>query len=358
MPDILNVAVIGAGSRGATHLDIITRLTDKFRLTAVCDAREERRTWAAETYKVPTFDNPITLLDQAKPHAVAVVIPPDAHHLVAAVAAQRGVHVLSETPMATTLAMCDDIIATTRKAGVVLEISENVWRYAPERLKRLAVDAGLLGKVTQVHLWYRSGSYHGMNALRRFITAPPSRALGFTRELDVPMYRDLDGVERRRQSYEHALLDFPSGQVAVYQNPVGSDRGNLWEVVGTQGSLMGTDLVLFDGPNGARRRVHMETIAEDTTYGRNVIDALRYAPGEGLPTVTWENPYRRYATTSADEVARADIYTALHDAITAGKGTPETPTESGWPQTPPTSASFYGPENGRADVELLMAVRE
>ena len=358
MPDILDVAVIGAGSRGATHLEIISRLTDKFRLTAVCDPREDRRAWAADIYNVPTFDSPISLLDQAKPHAVAVVIPPDAHHLVTAVAAQRGVHVLSETPMATTLAMCDDMIATTRKTGVVLEISENVWRFAPERLKRLAMDAGLLGRVTQVHLWYRSGSYHGMNALRRFITAPPSRVLGLSREVDVPMYRDLDGVERHRQSWELGAIDFPTGQVAVYQLPVGSDRGNLWEVIGTQGSLMGTDLVLFDGPNGARRRVHMETIAEDTTYGRNVIDALRYAPGEGLPTVTWENPYRRYATTSADEIARADIYTAFHDAIAAGKGTPATPTESGWPQTPPTAASFYGPQNGRADVELLMAVRE
>src|SRR5687767_14235065 len=196
MPDILDVAVIGAGSRGATHLDIISRLTDQFRLTAVCDAREERRAWAAETYNVPTFDNPVTLLDQAKPHAIAVVIPPDAHHLVTAVAAQRGVHVLSETPMATTLSMCDDMINAARTNNVVLEISENVWRYAQERLKRLTVEAGVLGRVTQVHLWYRSGSYHGMNALRRFITAPPSRVLGLSREVDVPMYRDLDGVER------------------------------------------------------------------------------------------------------------------------------------------------------------------
>ena len=65
MPDVLDIAVIGAGIRGATHLDTISRLTDRFRLTAVCDTRAERRDWAAEKYHVPTFDNPLTLLEQA-----------------------------------------------------------------------------------------------------------------------------------------------------------------------------------------------------------------------------------------------------------------------------------------------------
>lgn len=354
--NVLNIAVIGAGSRGATHLDTITALTDRFRLVGVCDAREDRRAWAKDTYGAPTFDSPITLLDQAKPHAVAVVIPPDAHHLVTAAAAARGVHVLSETPMASTLAMCDAMIAAARQHRVVLEISENVWRFPQERLKRLAVDAGLVGQVQQVHLWYRSGSYHGINALRRFITSRPTRILGLTREFAVAPYKDLDGQTQRRQTWETGAIDFASGQLGVYQYPVGSDRGNLWEVIGDRGALMGADLVLFDGPDNARRRIQPETITEDSSTGQKVLAALRYAPGHGLPTVEWENPYRRYGTPGSDDVARADIYTALYEAIT--NGAPETPIADGWPDTPPTSARFYGPQNGRADLELLMALRE
>ncbi|HEU5317207.1 MAG TPA: Gfo/Idh/MocA family oxidoreductase [Chloroflexota bacterium] len=360
---ILDVAVIGAGSRGATHLDTITALTDRFRLVGVCDAREERRAWAKETYGASTFDNPLTLLDHTKPHAVAVVIPPDAHHLITAAAAARGVHVLCETPMASTRAMCDAMISAAQRHGVVLEISENVWRFSQERLKRLAVEAGLIGTVQQVHLWYRSGSYHGMSALRRFITARPTRILGLTREVPVAPYKDLDGAVRRRQSWELGAIDFgDSGangsmrQFAVYQLPVGSDRGNLWEVVGDRGALMGTDLIVFDGPDGARRRVQMETITDETSDGKKVLAALRYAPGQGLPTVEWENPHRRYGTPGSDDVARADIYTALHDAITSGA--PPTPMTDGWPETPPTDARFYGPQNARADLELLMALRE
>src|SRR5688572_29140062 len=245
----LDIAVIGAGSRAERHLDILTRMSDLFRLSAVCDAREERRRWVTQTYNVPTFENPLTLLEQVKPHAVAVIIPPDAHHLVTAVAARRGVHVLSETPMATTLAMCDDMITSARKHNVVLEISENVWRFAPERLKRLAVDAGLIGSVQQVHLWYRSGSYHGMSALRRFLTTRPTRVLGLSRSFQVAPVRDLDGSVLRRQTWECAAIDFDGGGLGLYQLPVGSDRGNLWEVSGSDGAIIGTDLVLFDGPD-------------------------------------------------------------------------------------------------------------
>ena len=204
----LDVAVIGAGTRGATHLDTITRLTDLYRLVGVCDTRAERRDWAAETYRIPVFDQPVALIEETRPQVVAVVIPPDAHHLVTAAAAARGCHVLSETPIATTLAMADHMIESCRRAGVVLEVAENVWRFPQERLKRLAVDAGLIGDVKQVHLWYTSGSYHGINALRRFITSAPRRVLGVSRSLPVHPFTDIDGSTHDRRTWELGVIEF------------------------------------------------------------------------------------------------------------------------------------------------------
>ena len=170
---MLTAAIIGAGNRGATHLATVSTLRQHFRLVGVCDAREERRQWAAETYGVPTFAHPVALLDAVRPQVVGVVVPPDAHHLVTAVAAARGAHIITETPIATTLAMADHMLASAERHNVLLEVSENVWRWPHERLKRLVVEQGLLGQVTQVHLWYTSGSYHGMAAMRRFITSRP-----------------------------------------------------------------------------------------------------------------------------------------------------------------------------------------
>jgi predicted dehydrogenase len=355
------VAVIGAGSRGATHLEIISRLTDLYRLVGVCDAREDRRAWAQETYGAPVYEHPLTLLDEARPAVVAIVVPPDAHHLLTAAAAARGCHVLSETPIATTLAMAGDMIARCRDAGVVLEVAENVWRFPQERLKRQVVEAGLIGQVQQVHLWYRSGSYHGTNALRRFIPGRPRRVLGVSRPFAVAPYRDLEGQEQRVQTWELGVIEFGEGQSAVYQWPVGSDRGNLWEVVGDAGAIMGPDLVLFDGPQGGRRRLPLETVAEDASggQGRPALVALRWDTKDGRPTVVWENPYRRYNLTTSDEVARADVYAGLDERIAAGAAAgDEDGVEGGWPASPPADARFYGGPNARADQELLMALRE
>jgi hypothetical protein len=365
---MLDVAVVGAGLRGETHLDTISRLTDLYRLVGVCDAREERRQWAAQRYGVPTYEAPIAMLEQARPQVVAVVVPPDAHHLVTACAAERGCHVLSETPIATTLTMADHMIESCRRAGVVLEVAENVWRFPAERLKRLALEAGVIGEVTQVHLWYRSGSYHGTNALRRFITTPPRRALGVSRAVPVASYRDLRGNEMRRQTWELGVIEFDAA-VAVYQLPVGSDRGNLWEVVGSEGALMGADLLRFDGPNGVRRRVPIETITEDAPGGGRALVAVRLAADPDRPALTRENPYRRYGLPGPDDVARADIYAGLHEAISrvgadrAGIPATDSPRGvgsegTGWPQSPLSSARFYGAVNARADQELLMAIRE
>ena len=71
-----------------------------------------------------------------------------------------------------------------------------------ERLKRLAVKAGLIGQVQQVHLWYRSGSYHGTNALRRFLPGGAPCGPWRLSPLRRGPYRDLDGQEQREQTWE------------------------------------------------------------------------------------------------------------------------------------------------------------
>ena len=278
---------------------------------------------------------------------VAIVVPPDAHHLLTAAAAARGCHVLSETPIATTLAMAGDMIARCRAAGVVLEVAENVWRFPQERLKRRAVEAGLIGQVQQVHLWYRSGSYHGTNALRRFLPGRPLRALGVSRPFAVAPYRDLDGQEQRAQTWELGVIEFEGGQTAVYQWPVGSDRGNLWEVVGDAGAIMGTDLVLFDGPEGARRRLALETGRREARAGERA--GRPWSPCAGTPgtaarpwsgriptgATTWPRRTRWPGRTSTPACTNGVARRRRGDAATRGR-------RREWPAGPPAGARFYG----------------
>lgn len=334
---MLTAAIIGAGNRGATHLATVSTLRQHFRLVGVCDAREERRQWAAETYGVPTFAHPVALLDAVRPQVVGVVVPPDAHHLVTAVAAARGAHIITETPIATTLAMADHMLESAERHNVLLEVSENVWRWPHERLKRLVVEQGLLGQVTQVHLWYTSGSYHGMAAMRRFITSRPVGVRGVSAPVAVQPFVEVDGQTRSQRTWELGVIEFADGELGVYQWPIGTTRGNEWEVAGTQGAIVGNEVVLWEDSRRRRgRRLPIETVLGASADGSETITHAELATE---PPLTWENPYRQYALPNADDVARADTWLGLHRSIVEGR------------------PAVYG-ASARTDLELLIAIRE
>ena len=57
----------------------------------------------------------------AEVDALTIVVPTAAHHAVAKAALTRGLHVLIEKPLAATLDEADDLLATARRAGVLIQ---------------------------------------------------------------------------------------------------------------------------------------------------------------------------------------------------------------------------------------------
>jgi predicted dehydrogenase len=91
------------------------------------------------------------VLAAASPDMVFDVVVPDARHSVVAEALAAGCHVLSEKPMAPTLAAAKDLVARARAADRVHAVIQN-RRYlgAIRRIKRL-LDSGELGALTSLH---------------------------------------------------------------------------------------------------------------------------------------------------------------------------------------------------------------
>ncbi len=325
---VLRIAVIGTGGRAQSHLFTISKMTDKFTLCAIADLDPERAQQASEKYNVKGYTDAVEMLDAERPNVVFIVVPPDGHHILTEQAALRGCHVICETPMATTLPCADYMIEAARTHGVKLEVSENVWRFPMERLKKLIIDAGLIGEVTQVHLWYTSGSYHGMNAMRTHIGAPPVRVCGFTREFPRAPSGEMI-------NWELGVIDFANGAMGVYQLPSRRERGNYWEIDGTKGQIIGTDLFLY-GTDGKRVRYPFETEKEEV----NGVEVLARMKVNTDPPVVWENPFKPYQTTGIDDVARCDQLTSIYRAAT----------ENVEPD--------YGALNARTDQEILIALRE
>ena len=116
--------------------------------------------------------------------------------------------------------------------------------------------------------------------------------------------------------------------------------------------------VLFDGPQGRRRRLALETVVEDTPGGQGRPPWLLCAgtpETAARPWVWGELPPRATTWLQADEVARADVYAGLHERIDARPAgdVGDAGDGPGVAGQPPADARFYGP-NARADQELPM----
>ncbi|MGQ0655809.1 MAG: Gfo/Idh/MocA family protein [Betaproteobacteria bacterium] len=118
----LKVAVVGAGHMGRYHAQKFARC-EGAELVGVLDADRARAEAVAREVGCPV------LSELPKDAAAAVVsVPTDRHHTVALECLRRGLHVLVEKPIATTLAEADELIAAAKESGAVLMVG-HVERY-------------------------------------------------------------------------------------------------------------------------------------------------------------------------------------------------------------------------------------
>src|ERR1035437_4621888 len=140
---MIRVGIVGAGIRGHLFAGAISGYAD---VVGIADTSASARS-SAESLGVEVYDNFNTLLDDARPDAIIVATPDFAHREVAVAAAERGVHLLIEKPLATSLADAYAIEDAVRKHGVSCVVGfENRWN--PHFLAvRQGVEDGSLGQI-------------------------------------------------------------------------------------------------------------------------------------------------------------------------------------------------------------------
>ncbi len=318
--ETLKIAVVGTGGRARAHLNTIPKLESIYQLVGICDIDRERAAETAQQLSISGYTDIETLIEEQSPDVILITVPPDGHHVITEIAASHGVHVITETPISTTLPCADRMIDTAERYSVKLEVAENVWRWPHERLKRKIVDAGLIGEITHAHLWYTSGSYHGINAIRTLVGSEAVRVVGHAKQIGGT-------------SWEVGVVEFENGVSLVYELPT-RRRGNYWEIDGTEGAIVGNELVLYQESGTESYPIHTVTTEVD---GVDVVDHARV---DTDPPIIWENPIKAFGLGDSDDVARGAELHSIYRAIVEGVE-PE-----------------YGAVNGRTDQEILIAIRE
>lgn len=273
----VRVGVIGLGSMGSFHVSYLHEI-DGAILTAVCDADPERAKKAAaglvavrekadprlasrvaNPQTVGQFSTYQALLDSKLVDAIIIATPHFQHAEIALAAFERGIHVLSEKPLAVGVKDARRVIDAHKqhpdlKFGLVLQM-RTVGLY--KKLRELIAE-GELGEITRltwiVTDWFRTWSYyasggwratwagegggvlinqcpHNLDLIQWLTGMMPSRitavaSLGKTHPIEVE-----DEVS--------AVLEFPGGAVGHFITSTGEAPGtNRLEICGDRGKVV------------------------------------------------------------------------------------------------------------------------
>ncbi len=169
-PRVLRLGMVGGGSGafiGAVHR-MAAGLDSRFRLVAGALSSDASRSLASakelgiEGFRAYGTWQDMLERESALPRdqridAVAIVTPNATHFAIASAFAQRGIHLIIDKPMVTTLVDAVALREITRKAGVVCCVTYNYSGYPMIRHAASLVRDGALGAIRKVVVEYHQG---------------------------------------------------------------------------------------------------------------------------------------------------------------------------------------------------------
>lgn len=160
----LRFGLVGTGGAGHLFAGALAMRPGGARLVSVCSRNRQKATEFARGYGVSqVFTDWRQLLEAPGIDAVCLATPTGDHAPMTVAAAARGLHVLTEKPIATNVADADRMIAACDQAGVTLGVIF-MYRFMDGALRmREAVTGGLIGQPLVAEcrdLCYRSQAYY------------------------------------------------------------------------------------------------------------------------------------------------------------------------------------------------------
>ncbi|MBO7303175.1 MAG: Gfo/Idh/MocA family oxidoreductase [Clostridia bacterium] len=139
------VAIVGYGGIGTWHTRHILN-SDVVELKGIWDIDEAKRKAAAEN-GILVYSSYEDLLSDASVELVTVAVPNDVHKPLSIQAMEAGKNVICEKPVTMNLPDLKDMIAASKRAGVVFSTHQNRRWDADFRMMKQVYDSGDLGEV-------------------------------------------------------------------------------------------------------------------------------------------------------------------------------------------------------------------
>lgn len=251
----LRIAVVGCGAAGRFHCEAIADAVPELKLTAVVDAMPEIGGAVAQKYGVPLYADCAQLIAANACDAVTIATPHPVHATPAVACMNAGLHVLTEKPLAESVAAGDLMLKAAARHQVVFGCIFQ-RRYEQLVIKALElVRSGRLGnllRATLIFRDFRTQTYYDSNVWRATWKGEGGGVL----LNQAPHWLDLFSLLAGRpatvrgrlgtrlhqievEDHAEALLTFPNGAtgyvLCTTNEPL---AGSYIEIAGTRGRML------------------------------------------------------------------------------------------------------------------------
>lgn len=250
--------------------------------------REELgKQYKAKTYSYEEYDK---CLKSGEVDAVYIALPNHLHCEYTVKAANAGIHVLCEKPMAVTEQECEQMIRAAKDNNVKLMIA---YRLHFDKANMSAVDIVNSGKIGEPRIFnsvfcqqvaegnvrlvpikegggtvYDMGVYC-INAVRYLFKDEPTEVFAFSAKDKEKRFEEIDEMTS-------ATLRFPGDRLASFTSSFGAASVSTFQVVGTKGDLRMDSAYSFQGELKQQITVNEETQEQSFPAGDQFAAEILY----------------------------------------------------------------------------------
>jgi predicted dehydrogenase len=250
----IRYAVVGLGYISqAAILPAFAHAAENSELVALVSSDATKLKKLAKKYKVSktySYEQYADCLAGGEVDAVYIGLPNNMHRSYTEGAAEHGVHILCEKPMAMTEQECQAMIDAAASKNVKLMIA---YRLHFERGNLSAIEAVQSGKIGEPRIFHSAFSQqvpegnsrlkanvgggplydlgvYCINAARYIFRAEPEEAFAYAASNSDERFKEV-------QEMSSAVLRFPGGRLASFTCSFGAEDRSMYEVIGTKGVL-------------------------------------------------------------------------------------------------------------------------
>lgn len=249
--------LVGCGAMSKGWLEAITGpLRNRTTIVGLVDidrAAAERRAEEFGLSDIAIGTDLDAVLNQTRPDLVFDVVIPAARQLVVETGLRHGCHVLSEKPMATSLADARAMVAQAQSAGRIHAIMQNRRYNEGTRRIRATLQSGAIGEVTAIHAdFFVAPHFGGFREQMQDVllvdmaihTLDAARFMTGKSPLAVYCHEsNPKGSWWAHGAVANAIFELADGVVFTYRGSWAAEGARTswdssWRVVGTRGMLV------------------------------------------------------------------------------------------------------------------------